>query len=132
MSRSDSDPRISFVRAQDGLSLILESKKWKLDRGKSYPVHLTAGSRSVNATAVAETNSVNITLADTKLNSRLRSANNLQLHVKGTMLQMPLHSSSIAFERLEECFNTGEAPERNALKRKASERKWSVASGRKR
>jgi len=132
MSRSDSDPGISFVRAQNGLSLILESKKWKLDRGKFYPVHLTAGSRSVNATAMAETNSVNITLADTKLNSRLRSANNLQLHVKGAMLRMPLHSSSIAFERLEECFNTGEAPERNALKRKASERKWSVASGRKR
>ena len=42
---------IIFVRAQDGLSVILELQKWKLDRGKSYPVRLTAGSRSVNAKA---------------------------------------------------------------------------------
>src|SRR5262245_34051363 len=115
MSRSDSDLGISFVRAQNGLSLILESKKWKLDRGKPYPVRLTAGSRSVNAKAMAETSSVSITLADTALNSRLRSANNLQVYAKGAMMRMPLDSSSIAFERLEECFNTREAPERNAV-----------------
>ena len=134
MSRSDSDLGISFVRAQEGLSLVIASKKLKLEQGRSYPVRLTAGSRSLNATAMAETNSVSIMLADTKLNSGLRSANNLQLHAKGPMLlRVPLDSSSIAFERLEECFNTREAPERNALmKRKASERKWSVASGRKR
>ncbi|HEY6382520.1 MAG TPA: extensin family protein, partial [Pseudolabrys sp.] len=102
MSRSDGDLGISFVRAQDGLLLILESKKWKLDRGKSYPVRLTAGSRSVNAKATAEIKSVSITLADSKFNSRLRSANNLQLHAEGTTLRVPLDSSSVAFERLQE------------------------------
>jgi hypothetical protein len=133
MSRSDGELGITFVRAQDGLLLILESKKWQLDRGKSYPVRLTVGSRTVDAKAMAETKSVSITLADTKLNSRLRSANNLQLHAAGATLRVPLDSSSTAFERLEECFNTREGPERNALmKRKPSERKWSVASGRKR
>jgi hypothetical protein len=87
----------------------------------------------VDAKAMAETKSVSITLADTKLNSRLRSGNNLQLHAAGATLRVPLDSSSTAFERLEECFNTCEGPERNALmKRKPSERKWSVASGRKR
>jgi hypothetical protein len=124
MSRSDSDLGISFVRAQGGLSLILESKKWKLDRSKSYPVRLTAGSRSVNVNALAETKSVSITLTDTKLNSGLRSGTNLQVHAQGATLRVPLDSSSKAFERLEECFNTREAPERNALmKRKTLERK---------
>src|SRR4029453_19009298 len=55
MSRSDGQLGITFVRARDGLSLILESKKWKVDRGKSYPVRLTAGSGSVNPTALAAT-----------------------------------------------------------------------------
>jgi hypothetical protein len=67
MSRSEGELGITFVRAQDGLSLMLESKKWKLDRGKSYPVRLTAGSRSVNAKGLAETKSVSITLADNRL-----------------------------------------------------------------
>ena len=51
MSRSDGELGITFVRAQDGLSVILESQKWKLHRGKAYPVRLTAGSRSVDAKA---------------------------------------------------------------------------------
>src|SRR5215510_8951175 len=80
MSRSDSDPGISFVRTQDGLSLILESKKWKLDRVKSSPDRLTASSRSVNSMAMAKTTSVSIILADTKLNSRLRTENNPNMY----------------------------------------------------
>jgi hypothetical protein len=71
MSRSDGGLGIIFVRAQDGLSVILESQKWKLDRGKSYPVRLTAGSRSTNAKALVEPKRVSITLADSRLNSRL-------------------------------------------------------------
>ena len=133
MSRSDSDLGISFVRAQGGLSLILESKKWKLDRSKSYPVRLTAGSRSVNAKGLAETKSVTITLADNRLNSGLRSGTNLQVHAQGATLRVPLDTSSKAFERLEECFNSREALKTNPfVKRKASERNPFVASGRKR
>jgi hypothetical protein len=108
MSRSNGELGITFVRARDGLSFILESKKWKFDRGKSYPVRLTAGSRSVNANALAETKSVSIRLDD-RLNSSLRSANNLELHAEGATLRVPLDNSSIAFERLDECFNSREA-----------------------
>ena len=76
---------------------------------------------------------MSITLADSKLNSRLRSANNLQLHAEGATLRVPLDNSSTAFERLEECFNSREAPKTNPLvKRNASERNPFVASGRKR
>jgi hypothetical protein len=113
MSRSDGELGITFVRARDGLSLILESKKWKLDRGKSYPVRLTVGSRSVNAKGLAETKSVSITLADNSLNSRLRSGTNLQVQAQRATLRVPLDSSSRAFERLEECFNSREAPKTN-------------------
>jgi hypothetical protein len=131
MSRSDGELGITFVRARDGLSFLLESKKWKFDRSKSYPVRLTAGSRSVNANALAETKSVSIRLADNRLNSRLRSVNNLQLHTDGGTLRVPLDSSSTAFERLEECFNSREAPKTNPfVKRNASERNPFVASGR--
>ena len=133
MSRSEGELGITFVRAQGGLSLMLESKKWKLDRGKSYPVRLTAGLRSVNAKGLAETKSVSIMLADNRLNSRLRSGTNFQVHAQGATLRVPLDSSSKAFERLEECFSSREAPKTNPfVKRNASERNPFVASGRKR
>jgi hypothetical protein len=133
MSRSDADLGATFVRAQDGLSVVLESQKWKLQRGRAYPVRLTAGSRSIDATARAEAKSVTIPLADSRLNSRLRSANNLQVRAEGATLRVPLDSSSTAFERLEECFNSGEAPEKNPfVKRNASERNPFVAPRRKR
>jgi len=122
MSRADSEPGITFVRSQDGLSAILEAQKWKLDRGKSYPVRLTAGSRSVEAKAMAETKKVSITLADTRLNSKLRSVNKLLVQAEGATLRVPLDGSAAAFERLEECFNSREAPETNPfVKRKLSE-----------
>ena len=119
--------------APTGLSVILKSQQWKLHRGKAYPVRLTAGSRSVDANARAETKSVIIPLADSTLNSRLRSANNLQVHAEGATLRVPLDSSSTAFERLEECFNSGEAPETNPfVKRNTSESNPFVAPDRKR
>jgi hypothetical protein len=122
MSRSDGDLGATFVRAQDGLSVVLESPKWKLERGKTYPVSLAAGSRSVDAKARAETKSVIIPLADSRLNSRLRSANNLQVRAEGATLRVPLDNSSTAFERLEECFNSDEAPKANPpVKRNGSE-----------
>ena len=45
---------ITFVRTQDGLSALLDSRKWRLDRGKIYSVRLVAGSRSLDAKALAE------------------------------------------------------------------------------
>src|SRR5215510_14447614 len=133
MSRSDGELGATFVRAQDGLSVILASQQWKLHRGKAYPVRLTAGSRSVDANARAEMKSVIIPLADSTLNSRLRSANNLQVHAEGATLRVPLDSSSTAFERLEECFNSGEAPKTNPfVKRNTSESNPFVAPSRKR
>src|SRR5262249_40504696 len=109
MSRSERELGITFVRNQNGLLVMLESPKWKLDRGRVYPVHLFAGSRSVDAKALAETKSVTIALADTRLNSRLRSVRSLDVRGAGATLRVPLDGSSAAFERLETCFNGREA-----------------------
>lgn len=72
MSSSAEDLGISFVRNQDGLSLVLDSSKWKLERGKAYSVRLVAGSQSIEAKALAETKSVTIALADRPFTGKLR------------------------------------------------------------
>ena len=73
MSRSASQLDITFVRGQDGLLLLLNSQKWKLERGKAYPVRLVAGSRSVEAKALAKSRAVTIALADRALNESCKS-----------------------------------------------------------
>jgi hypothetical protein len=68
MNRSAAGLGISFMRAQDGLLLVLDSPKWKLDRGKAYTVRLVAGSQSMEAKALAETRGVTVALADRPFN----------------------------------------------------------------
>ena len=133
MSRSGGELGITFVRTQGGLQVILNLPKWKLDRGKAYNVRLSAGSRSVDAKAFAETKSVTIALADTRLNSKLRSVRSLEVRGEGATLSVPLDNSSAAFERLETCFNRREASEENPfVGRNASEANPFVPPSRKR
>ena len=113
MSCSAAELGITFVRAQDGLVLLLDSPKWKLNRGKAYPVRLVAGSRSVDAQALAETKSVTIAFEDPRLNSELRLANVLEVRGEGATLRVPLDGGSTAFERLETCFNKRETAQTN-------------------
>jgi hypothetical protein len=115
MNRSAGGLGISFVRAQDGLLLFLDSPKWKLDRGKSYPVRLVAGSQSVDAKALAETKGVTVALADRPFNGKLKSATVLEVRGDGATLRVPLDGSTAAFERLEACFdkNSREGAETN-------------------
>jgi hypothetical protein len=104
MSRSAAELGITFVRAQDGLLLFLESQKWKLERGKAYPVRLVAGSRLVEAKALAEFKAVTIALVDRALNERLRTADALEVKGEGANLRVPLDGSTAALGRLEACF----------------------------
>jgi len=94
MSRSAGELGITFERAQNGLVVRLDSPKWKLNRGKAYPVRLVAGSRSVDAQALAETKSVTIAFEDPRLNSELRLANVLEVRGEGATLHVPLDGSS--------------------------------------
>jgi hypothetical protein len=104
MSRSTNDLDVSFIRDQDGLILLLESSKWRLERGKAYPVTLVAGSWSVDAKALAETKGVTIALTNQPLSERMRTANVLQVRGEGTTLRVPLDGSTAALARLESCF----------------------------
>lgn len=83
MSRTVDDLGISFLRKSDGLLLTLDSSKWRLEQGKSYPVHLAVGPQDVETKALASTKSVTITLNDTDLNKRLRVANTLKIRGEG-------------------------------------------------
>jgi hypothetical protein len=104
MTRSTADLNVSFVRTTDGLFLLLDSSKWRLDRGKTYSVTLVAGQRSVNAQAIAETKGVTIALSDRPLNERLRSSSVLEVIGEGATLRVPLDGSTAALARLESCF----------------------------
>jgi hypothetical protein len=105
MTRTSGDIDISLIRTRDGLSLLLHSEKWKLDRGKVYAVRLTAGSRSMGAEALAETKSVTITLTDSTFNRHLRTANVLQVHGAGATITVSLNESTAALTRLDLCFD---------------------------
>jgi len=121
MSRSAGDLGIAFVRERDGLLVVLNSTKWKLNRGKAYPVRLVAGSHSVDAKALAETKSVTIALEDSRLNAKLRFANAFEVRGEGATLRVPLDGSSAAFQRLEACVNKREGETNPFVKREASE-----------
>ena len=105
MSRSTDELDITFLRAQDGLLLLLDSQKWKLERGKAYTVRLVAGSRSVEAKALAENKAVTIALVDRSLDERLRTADALEVRGEGATLRVPLDGSTAALGRLEACFD---------------------------
>jgi invasion protein IalB len=115
MDQSTSELGINFVRKQDGLLLVLNSQKWKLERGKAYTIRLVAGSRSVEAKALAESKDVTVALVDRLLNEKLRTANVLEVLGEGATLRVPLEGSAAAFARLDECFdkNSREGVEAN-------------------
>jgi len=104
MSRSSNDLEVSFIRDQDGLILLLGSAKWRLEKGKLYPVTLVAGFWSVEAKASAETKGITIALNDRPLNERTRTANILEVMGEGKTLRVPLDGSTAALSRLETCF----------------------------
>ena len=105
MSRSADELGIMFLRAEDGLALLLDSDKWKLERGKVYMVRLVAGSRSIEARAIADSKAVTIALVDGALNSRLPNASVLEVRGEGATLRVPLDGSMAALRRLDVCFD---------------------------
>lgn len=115
MRRTSEGLGITFLRAEDGLSLLLDSGKWKLERGKTYDVKLTAGRAAMNAKALAESKGVAIELPDRAFNAGLRSADSLDVRGEGATLVVPLDGSMAALTRLDECFakNAKYNPETN-------------------
>lgn len=92
-----------FIRTGNGLSLELESPNWKLERGKNYPVKMTAGPLSFDTEVAAEANSVSMDIEGKKFESGLRSASALNVVAAGATIRVPLDKSMVAFERLRQC-----------------------------
>jgi hypothetical protein len=105
MRRSTEGMDVTFLRTRDGLLLFLRSPKWNLERGKAYTVRLVAGSRSVEAKALAESQAVTIALADRSLNERLSTADVFEVRGEGATLRVPLDGSTAALERLDACLD---------------------------
>ncbi len=99
----DNDIVASFVRSGDGLTLVLESPNWKLERGKQYPVKVKLGPFSSDAEVAAESNSASLDIKDKKISSGLRTASALDVIGAGATIQVPLDKSREAFDRLEQC-----------------------------
>jgi hypothetical protein len=70
IGRTFDDVAARFVRTNDGLSLVLESPNWKLERGKHYSVRMKAGATSWDTEVAAESNSVSVPISDKRFNSR--------------------------------------------------------------
>jgi hypothetical protein len=95
---------IEFAKAREGWRLLLQSQKWKLENGRAYEVHLVAGSRSVEAKALAETNSVTIPI-DNWLVEVVSTADVLRAVGAGATLTVPLDGSAAALAQLGTCLN---------------------------
>ena len=92
-----------FVRTTDDMTLELESPKWKLERGKNYPVKISAGSLSLDAEVAAEPQSVSLDFDNKKLESALRNASTLNIVAAGATIRVPLDKSAVAFDALVKC-----------------------------
>ena len=77
----------------------------ELERGKAYTVRLMAGSRSVEAKALAESKAVTIALADRSFNERLSIVDLLEVRGEGATLRVPLEGSTAALARLDACLD---------------------------
>jgi hypothetical protein len=99
----DDEIVVTFVRASDGLALLLESPNWKLERGKQYPVTMKIGPKTWEKEVAAEANSVSMDVEDAKFVSGLRASSALDVVAAGATIHVPLDKSTAAFDRLEEC-----------------------------
>ena len=136
MSRSTEGMDVTFLRTRDSLLLFLQSQRWNLERGKAYTVRLMAGSRSVEAKALAESKAVTIALADRSFNERLSIVDLLEVRGEGATLRVPLEGSTAALKRLDACLernnragidsNPFVSPTRSPKRdmRRARDRRW--------
>ena len=105
MCRSTEGMDVTFLRTRDSLLLFLQSQRWNLERGKAYTVRLMAGSRSVEAKALAESKAVMIALADRSFNERLSTVDLLEVRGERATLRVPLEGSAAALKRLDACLD---------------------------
>jgi len=104
----DDDIVVTFMRVGDGLTLLLSSPNWKLERGKQYPVTMKLGVQSWDREVAAEASSVSMNVDDAKFERSLKSASALNVVAAGATIRVPLDSSTAAFDRLDRCVEKNE------------------------
>jgi hypothetical protein len=103
-----------FTRGSGGLSLMMSSPRWQLQKGKKYPVEFFAGSLGWKAKVSASSEEIRIALTDQHFNEALKSADVLEVRAAGSTIKVPLDKSAAALKRLESCFETNsKATEKN-------------------
>ena len=115
MSRTtDEGVAVRFTRDADGLDLTMSSPKWKLGRGKSYPVELAAGASVLKADVEASGNAVSLPIRDDRFLRSLKLADALEVKGEGSTIPVALDKSAAGLERLEACYvKNGSATESN-------------------
>ena len=107
MSRTTKDGiEARFAREENGLSLVMTSPRWELDKGKTYPVEFVAGSAAWKAEVTAASDAVHVSLTDQLFNDALKKANSLEVRAAGKTITVALNRSADAFARLERCYQT--------------------------
>ncbi|MGU3542303.1 hypothetical protein [Methylobacterium sp. A52T] len=111
---TDDGVEVRFTRDAAGLDLTMSSAKWRLGRGKSYPVELVAGSSTLQADVAASGNAVSLPVKDERFLKSLKLADGLDVKGEGATIKVALDKSAAALDRLEECdAKNGSAAERN-------------------
>ena len=111
---TDDGVDVQFTRDATGLDLTMSSPKWKLGRGKSYPVELAAGSSVLQAEVAASGNAVSLPVKDERFVKALRLADALDVKGEGATIKVALDKSAAGLDRLEACYaKNGSATETN-------------------
>lgn len=106
MSRTTDDGvEVKIVRDSDGLMLRMTSPKWKLGRGKSYPVDLVAGNLDEKAEVSASGDAVSLRLTDNEFVGKLAQENELDVKGAGATIKVALDGSAAALDRLNSCYD---------------------------
>jgi hypothetical protein len=95
-----------FTRGSGGLSLMMSSPRWQLQKGRKYPVEFFAGSFGWKAKVSASSEEIRIALTDQHFNEALKSADILEVRAAGCTIKVPLEKSATALARLDSCFET--------------------------
>ena len=98
--------KAQFTRDASGLSLVLTSPRWELEKGVSYPVEFAAGSTKWKSDVAATNNVVRISLTDKNFNAALKRANTLEIRAARSTIAVPLKKSAAALARLERCYES--------------------------
>ena len=111
---TDDGVDVQFSRDAVGLDLSMSSPKWKLGRGKSYPVELAAGSSVLQADVAASSNVVSLPVKDERFLKSLKLADGLEVKGEGATIKVALDKSAAGLDRLEACYaKNGSATETN-------------------